>query len=817
MLLLVASLNFFIDIFGGSIWLFLINLFLLIIIVYFLFRIYFLLKNFLFNLIRRKEISDQSFSYFELIIPKDNLTSFQDSIYFFDHLHELLARKVTRTNINQSLSLEILSTKQGLVFLVVINSNLENLFKKSIESFLPEIIIKKFNPNFLNRLDGHQNFKVFEFKLQNKSIYPLFDQAVESNNLMKYLLNSMIDLSDQELIDLQYVIRPINYYAERIILRRILFNKTKDNLKVIRLFKSLLINFSYYFFELKFLISRYFLFKSAFNTRLSNELINQTDLINNKLMSNLFSVNIRLLIVSNNIDEKIHAINSALSLVSHKNNQRIQLIDNPLLMNQSVLLKNFRLRQSSILKIKSNILSSYELANLYYLPTKDFIHQQISISSISPLPLPKIISQRSNKNLFDITIGLNNYHDQNHLIGLTKKERQQHLYIIGGTGNGKSTLILNSLVQDINHGRGLALIDPHGDLAKKILNYIPKDRLDDVIYFNPIDVDRPIGINLLEQNLDLKDDQLLIDQDLITESVVSMFRKIFSDDDQGGHRIEHFLRNAIHTAFNVPDATIFTIYKLLNNTAYRKKIISQLTDQSLKDFWESEYNQAGSYQKVKMSSGLNAKIGRFERSIITQRILGQSKSTINFDEIIQHRKILICNLAKGQIGEDNCSLLGMSILVKLQLAALKRVNLDEAQRQDFYLYIDEFQNFANQSFVQILSEVRKYKLYLTIVEQSSSQNLDRRYTEIILANVGTIVAFGSASSQDQKLLAPIFSISNKSIRLVDLPKYNFLIRIRADKNLEPFLAQTILFNRSYSDLSSQTIIDYSRNKYGFKK
>jgi len=337
-----------------------------------------------------------------------------------------------------------------------------------------------------------------------------------------------------------------------------------------------------------------------------------------------------------------------------------------------------------------------------------------------------------------------------------------------------------------------------------------------VIYFNPLDIDQPIGINLLEQTVGLKNDQLLIERDLITESIVSVFRKIFSDDDQGGHRIEHFLRNAVHSVFNVPDATIFTIYKLLNNTAYRKNIINQLTDQSLKNFWESEYNLAGSYQKVKMSSGLNAKIGRFERSIIAKRILGQPKSTINFDDIIQNKKILICNLAKGQIGEDTSSLLGMTILAKLQLSALKRVNLDENKREDFYLYIDEFQNFANQSFVQILSEARKYKLYLTIVEQSTAQQLDRRLTEIILANVGTVIAFSSASHQDQKLLEPIFSNHGEPIRLIDLPKYNFLIRIRADKNLETFSAQTILLPDRHGYLSAQQVIDYSRNKYGLK-
>jgi hypothetical protein len=357
------------------------------------------------------------------------------------------------------------------------------------------------------------------------------------------------------------------------------------------------------------------------------------------------------------------------------------------------------------------------------------------------------------------------------------------------------------------------VIDPHGDLAESILKYIPEERIKDVIYFNPRDIAHPIGLNLLEQPKGLSEDELLLEQDFITEAVISVFRKIFSDDDHGGHRIEHFLRNTIHTAFTVEDATLFTVYKLLTNNKFRRSVVDKLTDEDLKDFWAGEFNSAGDYQKVKMSGGVNAKLGRFQRSVVSRRILEQAKSTINFDDIIQNNKILICNFAKGHIGEDTSSLLGISVLAKLQLSALRRARLGEDNRTPFYLYVDEFQNFATISFVQLLSEARKYKLFLTMAEQSTAQQEEKRLVDIMLANVGTVICFRSGSPQDEKLLLPIFKPQLTTGDIANLPSYNFYMRLRAVSALEPMSGETILLEDNGSEEIARRVVEVSRDTY----
>lgn len=295
---------------------------------------------------------------------------------------------------------------------------------------------------------------------------------------------------------------------------------------------------------------------------------------------------------------------------------------------------------------------------------------------------------------------------------------------------------------------------------------------------------------MLELPEGLIGDDLLLAQDFVTEAVVSVFRKIFSEDDSGGHRIEHVLRNAIHTAFAVEGATLFTIRKILNDPDFRKQVVAKLEDEDIKDFWTKEFALAGNYQKYKSLDGVMTKIGRFQRSVVTRRILEQPKSTINFDEILDG-KILICNLAKGTIGEDTSAVLGTAILTKLQLAAYRRIHAKEAERKPFYLYVDEFQNFVSPLFIQILSESRKYKLFLTMAEQSTSQQ-DRQMVENILDNAGTVISFYTGNPADEELMLHQFKGHVKEDEIANLPAFNFYMRIAAGREREVVSGETIV-------------------------
>jgi len=388
------------------------------------------------------------------------------------------------------------------------------------------------------------------------------------------------------------------------------------------------------------------------------------------------------------------------------------------------------------------------------------------------------------------------------------------MYVIGGTGNGKTTMLKYQIVQDIRNGKGVAVVDPHGDLAEELLGYIPKDRIKDVVYINPDDLSHPVGINLLELPEGLSGDDLLREKDIVTESTVSVLRKIFSDDDSGGHRIEYVLRNTIQTALTMDECNLFTIFRLLNDKKYRKSIVNNLENEDLKIFWKNELGKAGEMQKIKMAAGITSKIGRFLFSASAKRMLEQNKSTVDFDSIMDEKKILICNFSKGLLGEDTSMLFGVTILAKLQLASLRRARQAQSDRSSYYLYVDEFQNFATMSFVQMLSEARKYKLFLVMAEQSTQQQEDQRLVDIILANVGTVVAFRSGSPADERLILPLFSPYMREGEIANLPAYNFYTRITAMDPREPLSGTTVLLEGESSLNISSQVKAFSRRAYG---
>ena len=447
----------------------------------------------------------------------------------------------------------------------------------------------------------------------------------------------------------------------------------------------------------------------------------------------------------------------------------------------------FNYRQASVLPISSSVFSASELSSIYHFPNAVIRTEGVVHSHSRILPAP--ISLHGDPEL-DVTIGVNKYHGSETPIGLTASERERHMFVVGGTGSGKTTLLKYQIVQDIQNGKGLAVIDPHGDLAEELLEYIPEERKKDLVYLNPDDLDHPIGVNLLELPEGLKGNDLLREKDRVTEAVISVMRKIFSEDDSGGHRIEYVLRNAVQTALTLDKPTLFTIFRLLNDGKFAKNAIKNLEDEDLKAFWKNELGKAGSMQKVKMAAGITAKIGRFLFSASARVMLEKEKSDIDFSEIL-NGKIFICNFSKGRLGEDTSMLFGVTILAKLQLAALKRSEQKQTERKPFYLYVDEFQNFATMSFTQMLSEARKYKVYLTIAEQSTQQQDDQKLVNIILANVGTVVVFRTGSPKDEELLLPLFEPYIEKGEISNLSAYNFYCRITGVNAQEPMSGETI--------------------------
>ncbi len=361
------------------------------------------------------------------------------------------------------------------------------------------------------------------------------------------------------------------------------------------------------------------------------------------------------------------------------------------------------------------------------------------------------------------------FRNQYRRFGIKTDDRRRHMYLIGKTGMGKSTVLENMIVEDIRQGKGVAVVDPHGDLAEKIIKYIPAHRVKDVIYFNPADVDYPLSFNVVEQ----VEPHL---RHLVASGLIGVFQKLWADS--WGPRLEYILRNAILAILDYPNSTLLGITRMLSDKSYRKKVVEKIQDPVVKAFWTKEFAGYADKFASEAVSPIQNKVGQFLSSSLIRNIVGQVHSSINLREIMDDGKVLIMNLSKGRIGEDNSELLGSMIITKIQLAAMSRVDIDEADRRDFYLYVDEFQNFATNSFANILSEARKYRLNLIMGHQYIEQ-LDEKVKFAVFGNVGTLVVFrvGAADAEELvKEFTPVFTEED----LVNLPKYNMCLKLMID-------------------------------------
>ncbi|MEK7580119.1 MAG: CxxC-x17-CxxC domain-containing protein [Patescibacteria group bacterium] len=395
-----------------------------------------------------------------------------------------------------------------------------------------------------------------------------------------------------------------------------------------------------------------------------------------------------------------------------------------------------------------------------------------------------------------------NFRNIKEKFGIRVDDRRRHVYLIGKTGTGKSTAMENMIYQDIQAGRGLAIVDPHGDLAEKALNFIPSHRVNDVIYFNPADVEYPIAFNILE-NIGVTH------RHLIASGLVGVFKKIWADS--WGPRLEYVLRNAILALLEYPGSTLLGVMRLLVDKEFRNKVIARLTDPVVKSFWVDEYSKYPDRFQSEAIAPIQNKVGQFLSTALIRNIVGQVQSRIDMRDIMDSGKILIMNMSKGRIGEDASALLGAMMITKLQLAAMSRVDVPEPERKDFFLYVDEFQNFATESFANILSEARKYRLNLTLAHQYVAQ-LDEKVASAVFGNVGTIIGF-RIGAEDAEFLAKEFAPKFDETDLVNLSNYDIYLKLMINGvTSEPFSATTLppLFKL---EGNRDKIIRVSRERY----
>jgi len=380
--------------------------------------------------------------------------------------------------------------------------------------------------------------------------------------------------------------------------------------------------------------------------------------------------------------------------------------------------------------------------------------------------------------------GITNFRNTQRRFGVKEDDRRRHFYVVGKTGMGKTEMLKNMAVQDIQEDNGIGFVDPHGEAAEELLQFVPTRRIQDVIYFNPADTDYPIAFNVME-NVNPEH------RHLVASGLMSVFKKVWPD--VWSARMEYILNNTVLALLEYPGATLLGINRMLVDVDYRAKVIDKISDPVVKAFWVQEYARYTQRYEVEATAAIQNKVGQFVSNPLIRNIVGQVRSSFDMREVMDKKKILILNLSKGRIGEDNSRLLGAMLITKLQLAAMSRVDIPEDQRQDFFLYIDEFQNFASDSFVSILSEARKYHLSLILSHQYIAQ-LDENESRVraaVFGNVGTIVSF-RVGAEDAEFLEKEFSPEFVALDFVNLGKYSIYVKLMIDGLAgKPFSAQTL--------------------------
>lgn len=800
----------------------------------------------------------------QVMFPADTSKSAYATEQLYRLLHTLAAQKdgfwKRVLKYKKTYTLELVATKkEGIRYLMHVPLKEKDIVTRSLLSYLPGIKVQEIAKDNTDTLSDSETAREYigtsELHLASHFALPLNKQkTLTEHDPMMYLTGSMTKLQKDEVILFQVVVSPVlsSIHTKAINEMNML---RKRMYKGEPLTPALQQNVLQKFFELPgmslvLLVIKVFAFiiggllkviqiivmdMLLSSSRVPMVIMQQPKIqpqailnpyeqelqtvVKDKIDQQLFETSIRLLVVSpekEEVQRRLSGLVAAfgpLQSTYQSFTTKRNFLPGSFSVKQRMKVIHARLLSTPGLFHTNPLLSTSELSDLYHFPYTDTTHTE-DLNKVYSKELAAAHSLKTEAE-FDVVFGINTYGSTETSIGLNDEDRKEHILIIGRTNSGKSTIIGTMVTIDMQKGRGIALLDPHGDLSEELLHNVPEERIHDLMYYNPFDLKHPMCINILELSSGLSEDDLSLQKELVCEGIISIFRRVFNDEEKvNAHRIEYILRNTIHTAFTVPDATIFTVYKLLTNPHYQKEITSKLEDDNLRDFWKNEFGKAGDYQVVKMVGGVTAKVGRFLFSPIAKRILENPKSTISFDDLLNNGKILIANLSEGRLGEDTSHLLGTVILTKIHQAAMQRQKMPMKDRRPCYLFVDEFQNFASSSFTKMLSSGRKFGLRIVLAEQTTAQQDDRTLVNVIVANIGTFISFRLASPLDEELLLSLYSPYVKQGELMYLPKHHFYVKLGAAETPEPpFSGKTIPFVIEEDQEKVTRLIQASRKNY----
>ncbi len=453
-----------------------------------------------------------------------------------------------------------------------------------------------------------------------------------------------------------------------------------------------------------------------------------------------------------------------------------------------------------------SVLNTDELASLFHLPNKTIETAHIYWLNAKRAPAPAQIPNSG------LSLGVSRYRGVERPIYLGEDDRRRHVYVIGKTGTGKSQLLEEMIMQDVHDGKGVAVIDPHGDLIDGVMSRIPPERAEDIIYFDPSDTERPMGLNMLEAKTEEQ-------KHFVVTSIVGLMYKLYDPMKTGiiGPRFEHAIRNAMLTVMSEPGNTFVEVVRVLTDSSFVQELLPKVQDPIIRRYWTDQIAQTADFHKSEVLDYIVSKFGRFVTNKLMRNIIGQSQSSFDFRKCMDEGKILLVNLSKGKIGEENSNFLGLILVPRILISAMSRQEMPEEERRDFYLYVDEFQNFATPDFAQILSEARKYRLNLIVANQFIGQ-MEEEVKNAVFGNVGTLIAF-RVGVTDANYLQHEFQPTFNEADLINIDKYNAYIKtIVHNEPVKPF---SIDLTKDMSRVKAArnphvaaAIVQLSRLKYG---